>query len=220
MFRVALAASFLALAPVAANAAIFSEDFDGQSMSKRWDVFNSVGQFVTTDGAGIEVQRSGTVVADYSAPGIGNYIELDSDEQVTKRDRSYGSNSSMAALVDLKAGQEYEVSFAYRPRSNRENDNGIKVSLGSLVGDMFTESQEVGRVDGRRSEQNAWRVVTFIFTALAGDNAIQFSAFGRANEYGGLLDSIEVTETPLPAGGVLIATGLAAYVGSRRRRVS
>jgi len=215
MFRIAAVAAFAAFAPVAADAAIFTENFDNPSIGKNWDVFETFGQFVTTGGAGIEIQRSGTVVDAHSGD---QYVELDSDEQVTPRDPSYGSNSSMAALLNLTVGQQYKVSFAYRPRTNNVNDNGIKISIGSLVGNAFTETQEIGDVDARRSEQNAWNVVTLIFTALAGDNAIQFAAYGNENELGGFLDSIEVYETPLPAGGILIGTGLAAFFGTRGRK--
>ncbi|MEE4208198.1 MAG: PEP-CTERM sorting domain-containing protein, partial [Parvularcula sp.] len=194
-------------------ATVFQDSFEGTQIGSNWNVYETFGTWVTTHGAGIEVQRSGTVV---NAADGNQYIELDSDEQVTPRDPIHGSNSAMATLIDLVAGQVYEVSFAYRPRTNNTNDNGVAVSIGQLAGDVFTETQALGSADARRSVQNAWQTVRFVFTAMQGDNALQFAAFGTENELGGFIDAVEVSSVPVPAAALLFATGAGFF--ARRRR--
>ena len=201
--KTAFAAVAALMLPAAADAAVFTENFDDFNIGRRWGVYDTAGQFVTTAGGGIEVQRSGTVVQSHTT---GNHLELDSHSRT--------SNSSMAALVNLDAGALYEVSFAYLPRTNREGDNGISVAIGSLVDRAFTSSQELGGVNGIRRQQRSWQVFTYVFTAVAGENAIQFSAFGRQNTLGGLLDSIAINKladanvqaTPIPASALLFGT--------------
>jgi len=196
----------------AADAAVFVENFDGESIGKRWGVYDSYGQFVTSAGAGIEMQRSGTVTKSHSGGGSGHHVELDS--------HGSGSNSSIAAAVDLVAGLTYELTFAYMPRTNNDNDNGIGFSVGSLTGTDFSMSQWVGSVDKTKREQRGWSIVSMVFTALEGDNAIQFSALGRANTLGGLIDSVKIEEyaTPVPAAGLLLITGLAAIRTVRQKK--
>jgi hypothetical protein len=218
MIRSLLTAGIAAITIAGAQASaapVFFEGFENPDIGQRWNVYDGFGQFVTTEGMGIEVQRSGTVVAAYEG---NQYIELDSDNQVSPYGDARGSNTSMAALVDLVAGQRYEVNFAYRPRTNTIDDNGISVAIGSLAGRSFTMSQSLGDVDARRSDQNAWRVVTMVFTALTGDNAVQFAAFGRENELGGFIDAVEIEAVPLPAGALLFATG--GLIFARRRRAA
>ena len=162
--------------------------------------------------------RSGTVVPAFEGR---QYVELDSDFQVTPNP-GQGSNSAMAAFMSLVQGQTYELSFAYRPRTNRGGDNGIRVELGALTdlgqgSRSFSVSKLVGAADATTGMQNFWQVLTFTFKAGAGDNALMFTAFGLENELGGFLDAIEVSEAsavPAPAAGLLMLAGLAAF---RRR---
>ena len=209
-FSTSLAAAACMVA--AADAAVFVENFDGESIGRRWGVFDSYGQFVTSAGAGIVMQRSGTVTKSHSGGSTGHHVELDS--------HGSGSNSSIAAAVDLVAGLTYELTFAYMPRTNNANDNGIGFSVGSLTGTDFTMSQWVGSVDGTRNEQSGWSIVSMVFTALEGDNGIQFSALGTANTLGGLIDTVKIEQvaTPVPAAGVLLITGIAALRTMRQKK--
>ena len=201
--KTAFAAMAALILPAAADAAVFTENFDGFNIGRSWGVYDTAGQFVTTAGAGIEVQRSGTVTRSHSA---GNHIELDSHGR--------NSNSSMAALVLFEPGALYEVSFAYLPRNSREGDNAIAVSIGSLADQVFSSTQALGTVSGVRRTQRDWQVFTYVFTAMAGDNAIQFGDVGFRNTVGGLLDTIAINKladaniqaTPVPASALLFGT--------------
>lgn len=221
MKRIAAIAAALASFGVADAATIFTEGFEGPQIGRSWYVYDTFGQFVTVDGAGIEIQRSGTVVNAYEGH---QYVELDSDFQVTPNPGE-GANSAMAAFLNLDAGQQYTISFAYQPRTNRANDNGISVSVGSLTDNgqgarSFDSRSLLGTVDGVRSQYGGWQVISMVFTAALGDNALMFAAGGRENELGGFLDDIKVAETPVPAGIVLFGTGLAAMFARRSRKLS
>lgn len=211
----------------AANASvIFTEMFEAPILGSSWDVFDIVGDFLTVDGAGIELHRSGTVVSAYEG---GQYIELDSDFQVTPYPGE-GSNTGMAAFVGLVAGATYEISYAYQPRTASAGDNGIEVAVGALTDGgpgarSFSESAAVGQADSTTALQSGWEVFTHTFTATSGDNAILFRAFGTENELGGFLDSVtistmEADAVPAPAGGILLASGLAALFSRRAIRTA
>ena len=206
------AAGALAAVIGSGQAAVFSENFDGQDIGRSWGVYNTFGQFVTTSGAGIEIQRSGTVV---NADSGDQLVELDSH-----------NNSAMAALMNLQAGHDYRVSFAYRPRTDRVNDNGVAVSIGTLVGNNFTSSQLLGTADGLRRDQNVWRTVSYIFRAVGGDNALQFGGVGISNSLGGLIDTVMVEQwnddfqaVPVPGAFAFALTGLGGMVYRRRQQL-
>ncbi len=209
-FSTSLAAAACMVA--AADAAVFVENFDNGAPVQSWDVFDGYGQFVVTDGAGIEIQRSGVATDPHSGGADGQYVELDS--------HGANSNSSIAAIVDLVSGMTYEMTFAYMPRTSNVDDNGIGFSVGTLVGTQFTTSQSVGSVNKTAAEQSGWDIVSFVFTALDGDNAIQFAALGAANTLGGLIDTVKVEEvaTPVPAAGLLLITGIAALRTVRQKK--
>ncbi|NRA31166.1 MAG: hypothetical protein HRU11_13005 [Parvularculaceae bacterium] len=188
-------------------AAVFSENFDSFNIGRSWGIYDQAGQFVDTTGAGIEVQRSRTVVAAHSGNQL---LEMDARK-----------NASIAALVDLEVGATYEVSFAYRPRTNRSGDNGVSVSIGTLDGRSFSSSQFLGTADGRRNDQNAWTTVSYVFTAVSGENALHFAGSGRSNGLGGLLDSISVERTgdalatPIPGAALLFVSGIGGLAWRR-----
>lgn len=221
----AAAAAAAIIAPAHA-ATIFTEGFETPDIAPRWFVFDTFGQFMTIDGAGIEIQTSGTVVQAYEGQ---QYVELDSHLGNGGDANAGTSNTSMAAFVNMIPTIEHTLSFAYRPRTNNNNDNGISVHVGNLVVDelagtrIFTESQNLGAPDGRRNQQNFWDVISMTFVAGIGDNAIMFRAFGLDNTLGGFLDDVQVSANlpdinnpvPVPAAGLLLVTGL---LGMARRR--
>lgn len=227
MFKTALTA----LAAVAAlgsahSATIFTESFEGD-IGRSWYVYDSFNQFMTVEGSGIEIQRSGTVVNAYDG---NQYVELDSHKGNGGDRNAATTNSAMAAFVGLQALKDHTLSFAYRPRTNNTLDNGIMVAIGNLAVDsqtgarIFTQSQQLLSVDGLRNQQNAWEIITASFVAGVGDNAILFAAFGDDNTLGGFIDFVNVdvdlsnvAETPLPGGAILLGSAIAFAARVRRR---
>jgi len=196
----------------AADAAMFVEKFDGESIRPSRDVYESYGQFVTSAGAGIEIQGLDTVTKSHNGGDTGHHGELGS--------HGSGSNSSMSAVVNFVAGRTYDLTVAHRPRTNNDNDNDISLSVGSLTGTDFSMSQWVGVDDGAANEQSGWHIVSMMFTALEGDNTSQFSSLGASNTLSDLIDSVKIDQyaTPVTAAGLLLIMGIAAIPTTRQKK--
>lgn len=122
-------------------------------------------------------------------------------------------NTSIWQDVFLEAG-DYRLSFAYAPRTNRRNTNAIAFRLGDLVRE---------RVVGPSEEfpRQQWSLVNATFTvAEAGEYRLRFAARGRSDSYGGLIDDVNISAVPLPAGALLLASGLFGLGIARRRKVA
>ncbi|UTW55965.1 PEPxxWA-CTERM sorting domain-containing protein [Kordiimonas sp. SCSIO 12610] len=174
---------------------------------QRWGVFQNVSPgWYTIDGAGIEIQRSGTVV---DAQDGTFYVELDSHNfDGASND---GSNTLMGqTLFGLGAGS-YELSFYYQARTNNpDSDNGIRAAIGG---------QEL-LIDTIRSAPggNSWQRYTLDFVLqTAGDVELTFGAFGRENTLGGFIDNVSVVAVPEPATWLMMILGF-GMVGLQIRR--
>ena len=151
---------------------------------------------------GIEIQTKRTLGL---TPYEGDYYaELDSR-----------NNSSIMQDLMLSAGK-YILSFAYAPRTNDANTNGIKFGVEGVFEDVIT-----GPTADILKKQ--WTLVTTEFTvAQAGSYSLFFKADGKSNSYGGLIDDIALTPAPvpLPAAGLLLLGGLGGLAAMRRKRKS
>lgn len=156
----------------------------------------------TDDVNGIEIQTKRTLGL---TPYEGDYYaELDSR-----------NNSSIMQDLMLSAGK-YILSFAYAPRTNDANTNGIKFGVEGVFEDVIT-----GPTADILKKQ--WTLVTTEFTvAQAGSYSLFFKADGHSNSYGGLIDDIALTPAPvpLPAAGLLLLGGLGGLAAMRRKRKS
>ena len=217
--RVALAAGAASLAAAAPASAgvIFYDSFEAPN-TNTWSVHQAGvgdnGDWFSLSGSGIEIQDESAGVS--KAYDGRQYIELDSD---TRRGGVAGStNSSMAASIDFVAGQQYEISFAYKPRTNRENDNGIRLYAFDLDGGVIEDQVLLFEVNETTSSLSNWFVYSVVYTAQSSFNAIAFEAFGSANRLGGFIDAVRVAEVPLPAALPLFGFGLAGLAAARRRK--
>lgn len=213
---IAGAASLAAAAPASAGV-IFFDSFE-QPDTRSWAVFQSNvgdnGDWSSYSGAGIEIQDESIGIT--KAYHGRQYVELDSD---SKRGGVPGdSNSGMAANVGFVAGQTYEISFAYKPRTNREDDNGIQLFALNYDGVNVSDSDLLLEVNEKKSTLSDWVVYSVIYTADKGVNALGFHASGRMNTLGGFLDAVQVSEVPLPAALPLFGFGLAGLAAVRRRK--
>ncbi len=211
------ALTFAAAAPASA-AVIFSDSFESPSVNT-WQVFQTgvgdTGAWNTVIGAGIEIQNESIGITD--AYDGEQYVELDSDNCCGGT--GLQPNSAMGANVNFVEGQQYLLSFAYKPRTNVPGDNIIGFYTLNLNGTTFTQPELHLVLDETTATLSDWTVYTILYTAKAGVNALGFAAGNDAgNTFGGFLDYVRVEEVPIPAALPLFGAGLASFAAFRRRK--
>lgn len=205
------AVAFLLAAPASA-ATIFFDGFESPD-EDNWGVYQNVNSWVSVDGSGIEIQDESIGIT--SAFEGEQYVELDSDN--SRGGVPGDTNSTMATLIDFVVGQTYEISFAYKPRTNTANDNIIELYAVELHGAGLGAQALLATANETTSSLANWIVISVLYTAEAGFNGIAFAAGGADNSLGGFIDAVSVAEVPLPAALPLFGFGVAA-VGAMMRR--
>ncbi|MEQ8177415.1 MAG: VPLPA-CTERM sorting domain-containing protein [Amphiplicatus sp.] len=215
---VAAVVSAAAFAAPAHAGTIFQDSFEAPNVSS-WQVFQvgvgDSGSWFADLGAGIEIQDESIGLT--SAYDGSQYVELDSDN--SNGGVAGDTNSGMITLIPFVAGNTYEISFAYKPRTNSAGDNIIQLfALGydgvSVFADTF-----LTEVNETTSTLSDWLLVSVLYTAQAGYNAIGFLAAGNDNSLGGFIDLVTVNEVPVPAALPLFLAGLAGFsFASRKQR--
>ncbi|MEQ8935763.1 MAG: hypothetical protein RIE56_08220 [Amphiplicatus sp.] len=214
----AAAVSVAAFGAPAHAGTIFQDSFESPDVST-WQVFQTgVGDssvWSAAIGAGIEIQDESIGIT--SAYDGAQYVELDSDN--SNGGVAGDTNSGMIALIPFVAGNTYEISFAYKPRTGMAGDNIIQLfALGfdgvSVIADTFlSEANET------TSTLSDWLLISVLYTAQAGYNAIGFLAAGNDNSLGGFIDLVTVNEVPIPASLPLFFAALAGFsFASRKQR--
>lgn len=190
---------FLALAAVpnyAHSTLLINGDFDAGDYGltgNKYGLFDSIEGWNRVGGQKIEVHKNTLRTAD-----SGNYyLEMDGLD-----------NTDIMQSVFLSSGF-YNLAFAYRPRTAKDNDNGINFFVGNWIS---------GDVDGNRStwDPAGWHYFSYEFEVLT-DGAVDvvFGAFGASNKLGGMLDSVSLTgsatnpqPTPTPEPGTMVLLGI------------
>lgn len=153
----------------------------------------------TGDPAGVEVRRNAVGTAQQGS----NFVELDTTE-----------NSTISQIFStLSTTQEYTLAFWYSPRINRPSseDNAIEVLWN---GDL------VKAVEGTTGSVHNWKQYFVVLSGMVkpGDNTLTFAAAGASNSFGGSLDNVSLTATPLPGAALLFGTSIAGFLAARKRR--
>ncbi|WP_448552361.1 PEP-CTERM sorting domain-containing protein [Thalassotalea montiporae] len=182
---------------------------DFTQRNRAWDVFYNLPGWQTSYGNGIELQKN---VVTNSQDGQ-YHVELDSHTRGA-------SNSAMTQIIDsLVIGQNYQLEFYYKPRTNRDNDNAIHVYWHDADVNFDQSLQAKHIADGSRSAIPNWQLQTVQFKATATEMALSFASVGAQNTLGGLIDNVSlvaVSEPPV----IALMLGGAALFGFRRRQAN
>ncbi len=175
-----------------------------------WDVYETLpGGWQTAGGFGIEVQSTGTIT-NFEPHSADHYVELDSEP------KNGQSNSRMEQQLTLDAGA-YEFSFYYSPRTQDVGTNGIAYFIetnildGEVTGPDATQNTDVG----------SWTLIRHVFEIAADGTEVTvgFAATGEQDTLGGFVDTVRISQIPLPAAGwfLLAAAGGLLAAGRARR---
>ncbi|MEM7720608.1 MAG: VPLPA-CTERM sorting domain-containing protein [Pseudomonadota bacterium] len=202
---VLLAAAFAtAIAGGASAATVVNGSFEqtpGFSGKRNWQVYKSIEGWTTSNGAGMEIQSNATLRGIDAHQG-NHYVELDSHGR--------NSNSTITQSIAFKAGT-YDLSFYYAPRTTSDHTNGIQFSVGDYLLD------QVAGPSGLFIRQS-WAQVTRRFEVKeAGIYNLSFSAIGKQDTYGGLIDNVSISAVPLPASAFFLLGGLGLFGAFRRK---
>lgn len=209
----------ICLAAEAKASVIFADNFDTTVNRLNWQVYQQIseGQWTTTQGTGIEIQTSGTVV---NAQSGNQYIELDSSASRGGAGDSSTTNSAMTrTLTGLDAG-DYLLEYYYQPRTGRADDNTIGVYFDgdALFSNLVDTANGIGA--------NGWlqRSVALTVGEDGATRDLSFRAEGIQNSLGGFVDTVSLqylgrsTAVPEPMGLAFIGLGLAGFGFASRRR--
>jgi hypothetical protein len=177
----------------------------GGTGNRSWDVFTEIPGWTTLGGSGIEVQTNNTLRTIDAHSGK-HYIELDSHPN----NISGLTNSSMKQVIYLAAGL-YKLSFWYSPRESNPDTNGIGYGIVGVL-DVITGP-------GFGTNVGAWTLVEKLFDVdTAGDQTLFFFASGKADQLGGLVDTVSISAVPLPPTAILLGSAFVGAAFLRRRR--
>jgi hypothetical protein len=165
---------------------------------RAWDVFMDLPGWTTILGNGIELQRNVVTNSHHED----HHVELDSHSRI-------GSNSVMnQSLYSLTIGADYLLTFYYKPRTNKKNDNKIKVFwYNDTTNFSPTMTASLVANSTKKLDRN-WIEQSVILTADSTQMNLSFGAFGKENTLGGLIDNIslmKVNEISEPAVFTLFA---------------
>ncbi len=230
--RVAILAAFFGMSSVAQASLIINGSFeqvifedgslshgqvkntnlaDFQQKNRGWDIFEVIPGWFTSVGNGIEIHKN---IVTSSQDG-NQHVELDSH-------RRSGSNSMMTqTLTSLIIGNEYQLEYYYKPRTNNQNDNGINVYWFE-TGTVFDNSiSAMHTSDGTRRQQPNWQLQTMSFTAQATSMDLSFAATGTQNTLGGLIDNVSlvnVTQVPEPSTLIMFLLPIGLMIARSKRQ--
>ncbi|TXH98087.1 MAG: PEP-CTERM sorting domain-containing protein [Rheinheimera sp.] len=204
------------------------DDYGSLSNSAhRWAVASSLPGWDLFYGPGVEVQFNG--VLGFNAQDGNRYVELDTHFAYNKPGNS--NAGIYQKLTGMQIGATYELSFWYRSRTTKKDDNGLGVYWQPNAA-LLSQANTFTTVDYDPQEANnkAWTQYKVTLVASANEMFLGFGGFGDAlynansatngNGKGALLDnvSLNLVASPVSAPATLGLFGLAALGLMLRRR--
>lgn len=134
-------------------------------------------------------------------------------------DMSGGNVGTISTTItDLIVGYTYELLFDLSGNpAGAPPVKTVSVSVGS-TGGVFTYDTSAGTPPTSLTDMN-WITQSLVFVAT-GSTALLTFASGTGTAYGPALDNVRVSAVPLPAGGLLLLSGLAGFAALRRRKTA
>lgn len=175
-----------------------------------WSHFSNIPGW--TGDPNVEIQSNSTL-GSVNTPFGNRYVELDTNQ-----------DAGISQLITLAAGR-YQLTFWYSPRVNADptstNDMTFKISNGAstLLDGTINGAPNAAFPHGTFTE------VTAEFTTTGGMFDLAFQATGGSfasgcGNCGALIDNVSISAVPLPAGLMLMLTGLGALGVARRRKTA
>lgn len=171
---------------------------------------------------GVEAHYSGTIAGTNAVEG-NYYVELDTHFNYQN---AKDSNGGIYQIVkNLVVGQDYQLTFSYRGRTEDMNDNGVNVyfahpdALWSLAGQPKVVSMETLGSQG-------WKQYTYNVKAVATEMVLAFESFGNVkwnntsvngNAKGAAIDAVSLVQVSAPATAALFAFAAAGLMFRRRQ---
>jgi hypothetical protein len=125
-------------------------------------------------------------------------------------------NSTMYQMINTVAGQTYNLSFWYAPRTLVTSDsNIIDVSWG---GNQLNLNPITGNGGTSKDDPLVWSLYSFSVMGTGSAVELRFSAGGASDSVGGSLDNISVTAVPEPETYAMLLAGLGMMGAMVRRR--
>lgn len=177
-----------------------------QLANNTWQVFSSIPGWTTFSGAGIEVRRNVSGVAQHGV----QFVELDSH----KVNNNNTTNSTMQQVLSTVSGQSYTLSFWYSPRPSTAN-RPVDTNNLAVLWNGATLLPTLGGTNNTGSHN--WQQYSYTVTGT-GTDTLRFSAFGTQDTYGGSLDNVSVTAVPEPGSLAMMIAGLGMLGTIARRR--
>lgn len=195
LIAAALSISNMAFSNMANANLVQNGSFEATSiLNGSWSVHNSLPNWSTVSGAGIELRNN---VVGQASDGV-KFVELDSH-----------NNSAMQQTINTVLGQSYQLLFDYSPRINQAaNTNGISVFWNGLL---------LNDITANGGSANFWSTQKFWVTGT-GKDVLKFAATGKSDSLGGNIDNVQLNAVPLPAAAWLFGSALLGFVSLSNRR--
>ena len=202
-------------------------DYGNLGQGYSWAVASSLPGWDLFYGPGIEVQFNNTL--GFNAQDGNRYLELDAHFAYSKPGNS--NAGIFQKLTGMQVGATYELSFWYRARTTKDDDNGLGVYWQPNAG-LLNQANSITKVDydAQTGNNQAWTQYKATLVASAKDMYLGFGGLGNAlynknsdangNGKGALLDnvSLEKIASPVSAPATFGLFGLAALGLMLRRR--